>query len=344
MNLRQIEVFHAVYSAGSISAASRLLNVSQPSVSKVVKHTESRLGFPLFRLVKGRLVATKEADLLFHDVQDLHARICLFQQTARNLKSFAEGKIRIGVLPSLALSVTPEAVSRFTAIAPRVDFEITTVNHDDFRKTLTSRECDLVVGHHLLQGPEVHSVSLGSGQVGVLFQRRLVEDQAEDFALEALDGMHLIKLTTSVAITALVERAMNRSGADERRVIAVNSVCSAAALARQGLGIAIVDEFTARGMVDSDLCFRPLRPAVPFELKALHLADQPMTRLARSFLDVMRQIIAQPRTTDDDEPCSSAQLAGNHPDGDTADGALSVVRKFAGANRVYESEDCCASR
>ena len=37
MRLRQIEVFHAVYANGSISAAARALNVSQPAVSKVLR-------------------------------------------------------------------------------------------------------------------------------------------------------------------------------------------------------------------------------------------------------------------------------------------------------------------
>ena len=40
MRLRHIEVFHAVYSCGSITRAAEVLNVSQPSVSKVLAHAE----------------------------------------------------------------------------------------------------------------------------------------------------------------------------------------------------------------------------------------------------------------------------------------------------------------
>ena len=47
MNLRHIEIFHAVYVNGSVSAAARALNVSQPSVSKMLRHAESLLGFQL---------------------------------------------------------------------------------------------------------------------------------------------------------------------------------------------------------------------------------------------------------------------------------------------------------
>src|SRR3546814_2606693 len=58
MNLRHIEIFHAVYTNGSVSAAARALNISQPSVSKTLRHAESILGFPLFERSAGRLVAT----------------------------------------------------------------------------------------------------------------------------------------------------------------------------------------------------------------------------------------------------------------------------------------------
>ena len=71
MRFRQIEVFHAVYTTGSISAAARALHVSQPSVSKVLHHTQHQLGLTLFTLVRGRLVATDEAHALFVEVSEI---------------------------------------------------------------------------------------------------------------------------------------------------------------------------------------------------------------------------------------------------------------------------------
>jgi len=53
MNLRHIEIFHAVYVNGSVSAAARALNVSQPSVSKMLRYAESLLGFQLFQRTNG---------------------------------------------------------------------------------------------------------------------------------------------------------------------------------------------------------------------------------------------------------------------------------------------------
>lgn len=65
LNLRQIEIFRAVMTTGSISGASQLLFVSQPAVSRLLSHTEQRVGFALFERIKGRLYATPEAKNFF---------------------------------------------------------------------------------------------------------------------------------------------------------------------------------------------------------------------------------------------------------------------------------------
>ena len=56
MRLRHIEVFNAVMLTGSVSAAARLINVTQPAVSRILAHAELQLGFALFHRLKGRLV------------------------------------------------------------------------------------------------------------------------------------------------------------------------------------------------------------------------------------------------------------------------------------------------
>lgn len=296
MNLRQIEVFHAVYSVGSISGASRLLNVSQPSISKVVKHAETRLGFPLFRLVKGRLVPTDEAHILFREVDELHDRIDTFQRTARNLRSHSEGHIRMGVLPSLAVSVTPAAIVRFRRTAPRVTYEVSGIHHDSFRQSLISRDCDFVIGHHLLHDPEIASISIGQGRLGALFHRDMLPQIGDAMPLAALKEHEVISFAPGVAIADLIGPDVYPFSAEIRRSIVVRSVYIAAALAQQGYGIAVVDEFTARGFVSETLCFRPLEPEVTFELKVLHLAGQPLSRLAQRLIEAHRAVLAEPLT------------------------------------------------
>lgn len=103
MRLRHIEVFHAVYSNGSISAAARMLNVSQPAVSKVLRHAEQQLGFTLFDRSKGKLIPTNEGITLFTEVSRVYLQIGSLRRIARNIKSTDQGKSGLPRLPGLHL-------------------------------------------------------------------------------------------------------------------------------------------------------------------------------------------------------------------------------------------------
>jgi len=75
MRLRHIEIFHAVYSSGSVTKAAEILHVSQPSVSKVLAHAEQQLGYRMFDRVRGYLVPTTEAHHLHDQVIAVHDKL-----------------------------------------------------------------------------------------------------------------------------------------------------------------------------------------------------------------------------------------------------------------------------
>lgn len=55
MNLRQIEAFRAAMEFGSATAASEVLHITQPAVSRLVADLEIAVGFQLFeRRARGR--------------------------------------------------------------------------------------------------------------------------------------------------------------------------------------------------------------------------------------------------------------------------------------------------
>ena len=113
MRLRHIEVFHAVYNCGSITGAAKLLNVSQPSVSKVLAHAEQQLGFPLFNRHKGKIVPTREAERLINHVNHAYRNINELRRVSKNLGSAESGVIRIAVTPALGIDIVPAAVASY---------------------------------------------------------------------------------------------------------------------------------------------------------------------------------------------------------------------------------------
>ncbi len=290
MRLRQIEVFHAVYSNGSISAAARALNVSQPAVSKMLRHTESQLGIMLFELVRGRLAPTDEAHALFREVDEVFARVLSLQVTARNLRRSGAGHLRIGIAPSLGLEVAPAAIAGFRARHPDVSFDVQTLHHDDMAQALYERECDIAFGYDPPPHPRLATRWLAPAAVMVLAP--LGHFGADPVPMATLAGADLISVSGRGPIGTLVTQALADAGIDARHSIAVGTYYVAAALVRFGSGLALVDEFTARAMAHPAVMASPLLPALDFGVHAAWLDDRPLSKLGMRFVEAMTAAIA----------------------------------------------------
>lgn len=291
MNLRHIEIFHAVYVNGSVSAAARALNVSQPSVSKTLRHAESLLGFELFQRSNGRLLPTEDAHALFADVADIQERVRALREAGRNLRSGAGTTLRISALPSLGLGVLPDAVSRFLARRPEVRFDLQTVHHDDLLRKLYERESDIAIASEPPRGVALTHSWLGEGELVVLYRERDMPDAPPRLELSQLVGRPLISLKGSGPIGKLLADEIDRLDLVLDEVVVARTFYIAAALVRAGVGLAIVDNFTAAASMVPGLAMRPLRPSITFDIHAIHLLDRPPSMLAAEFLALLSEEI-----------------------------------------------------
>jgi len=291
MNLRHIEIFHAVYVTGSVSAAARALNVSQPSISKTLRHAEALLGFDLFHRVAGRLVPTEDAHAMFDGVADIQERVRTLRETGRNLRGGAGRTLRISALPSLGLGALPTAVSRFLKIRPEVHFDLQTIHHDDLLRRLYERETDVAIAFEVPRGAPLGQHWLGEGELVMFYREQDLPDAPPRLELSQLAGVPFITLAASGPIGQMFTREVDRLGIDLREVASARTFYVAAALVRAGVGMAVVDSFTAEAWMAPGLAMRPLRPSLAFDVHAIHLADRPPSALAGEFLGVLADVI-----------------------------------------------------
>lgn len=294
MNLRHIEVFHAVYANGSVSAAARVLNVSQPSVSKTLRHAETLIGFPLFQRTAGRLIPTEDAHILFEDVSDIQDKVHALREASRNMRRGAQGTLRISALPSLALDALPAAVAQFLTTHGNVRFDLQTVHHDDLLRKLFERETDVAIAYEAPPNAPVAHTVLGRGELVVLYREADILDAPPRLPLVALARHRFVSPVASGPLGRIFARELDRAGVVLDDVVSARTFYIATSLVRHGVGLTVVDSFTAQASMVSGLAWRPLEPAIELEVTAMYLANRPPGALAASFLKTFGATIARP--------------------------------------------------
>ncbi|QAY76193.1 LysR family transcriptional regulator [Sphingosinicella sp. BN140058] len=295
MNLRHIEIFHAVYVNGSVTAAARALNVSQPSVSKMLRHAETLLGFQLFQRTNGGgLIPTHDAHTLFSEVSEIQDRVHALREAARNLRRGADGMLRVSALPSLALDALPTAVSLFLKSHENVRFDLQTVHHDDLLRKLYERETDVAIAYQVPPAAPIAHRWVGEGELVVLYREEDMPDAPPSVELERLCGRKFISVAASGPIGQLFTQELQRLEIELDEMVSARTFYIASALVRQGVGMTVVDSFTAQACLAPGLSMRPLKPRIAFDIYAMFLINRPPGALANDFLKTLTRVLDTP--------------------------------------------------
>jgi DNA-binding transcriptional LysR family regulator len=281
MRLRHVEVFHAIKRSGSVSRAAELLCISQPAVSQALKHAELQLGFKLFRLDRGRLQPTPEADMLASAVEKVFQDLDALQQVAVNLRRGATGRMRIGCLPALGLNVLPHAIASFRKQFPGTAIEIGTRHSAELYRSLLMHEFDLGVGFETEDResapPGLEAVTLG--QCDLVYIDRTdgrAAERARPMRLKDIELDRFLAVSTEPSSTALAS-AFEQQGMTFAPIVQIQTSYVAKALVAVGAGCAIVDEFTARSEGGTYIVVRKLVPPLHLRVKVYRSAFHPVS-------------------------------------------------------------------
>ncbi|MDB5890987.1 MAG: LysR family transcriptional regulator [Polaromonas sp.] len=315
MRLRHIEVFNAVMLTGSVSGAARLINVTQPAVSRILQHAELQLGFALFERTKGRLAPTSEALTLYPHIERLFAQLDEVQRLAVNLKSGDSAKeLRILTVLALSYEVLPHAIKLFRVKHAHVPITVRALHSPQIVSALALQEAE--VG--FLFSPVTHSAlaqeHLADGCMVCVVPKGMMPSRVAKrgrASLADLTRLPVIGLDVHDPVGRSLNQACREANVNLDFAITVQTYHSALALAHHGLGIAVVDSCTA---VSADLArvdVLTLAPLIPIPIKALLPAGLPGSVTVRAFIKCFQQALAyngkSPAKVEDDNATTGSK-------------------------------------
>jgi len=294
MRLRHIELFEAIRATGSLSRAAQTLHISQPAASKMLAHAEAQMGFKLFERVKGRLRATREAEILAPDIARLSRDLDSVRRLAANLRHHPQGHLRIGCAPSLGLGLVPRAIALSRKRQPGVTFSVNTHHTGELIAGLLERELDIAVTYEPPAHPGIAAIELDRAELVYVSQ----EAGDGPMALARVGTANLIAMDPHDPLGRLLQAALAQQGVAWGTALQVQTHYMACAMVEAGCGDAIVDAYSAHGVARQTLTIRRLEPAVTFGLGALVHADDPLSNLHHEFVACLRDACIAVRGND----------------------------------------------
>lgn len=145
MELKQLNYFVTVMQEGTISAAARRLNLTQPPLSAQMKLLEQEVGCPLFERGSRKIQLTEAGRMLYNRAVTMLEYADITRQELADYIKGASGTLRLGVVSSVGSTHLVEIVKGFHEEHPQIVFELTEANTYQLLEQLKANLLELAI-------------------------------------------------------------------------------------------------------------------------------------------------------------------------------------------------------
>ena len=289
MNQRQIEAFRLVMLRGSMTAAAEELGTSQPSISRLIAELEASTGLALFTRNGGRIQATDAGSAFYREVDRSFVGIEKLAHSAREIRQFGSGRLRLVAAPVVALSFVPLVIERFLAAYPRIAVSLEMRSEGTIQRWASSGYCDVGFGTIT---PDAFGVTSAE-----LYRLPGVCALPANHSLAARERIHARDLKDQSLILpsyaddtrSALDRALRQAGVNQVPTIETPYGATICAMVVRGLGVGVVNPLATLDANPARIVFRPFSPEVMFRGFTVCPQLQHPNPLVSAFLELTRE-------------------------------------------------------
>ena len=143
MNINQLKYFIELTRSRSFSKSAERMNVSQPALSIQIQKLEEEFAYRLIDRTKKPLVLTPEGELFYEKALKIVQMVEDLGNLGLEIDEQVEGKIRVGIIPTLSPYLVPMFIDELNRKYPRLFLDITELHTEEIIARLIYNELDV---------------------------------------------------------------------------------------------------------------------------------------------------------------------------------------------------------
>lgn len=219
MNIQQFQYVLAVAEHKHFEQAAEKCSITQSTLSTMIGKLEDELAVKLFDRKTKPVSLTKEGEELITQMQVVMKEIGALENLAQEIKGEILGRIKIGVIPTVAPYLLPLFLTKFAAAFPKVHVVVQEMRTHDIQRALKERSIDVGIAAVPLQDKELIETNLYT-EPFVLFDCHTQRKPGAKVAMDSIDFSHFLLLEEGHCLRTQVEQICELS--DKKQSDAMN--------------------------------------------------------------------------------------------------------------------------
>jgi DNA-binding transcriptional LysR family regulator len=294
VDLRQLRSFVTIVRCGNFTRAAQQLGVSQPALSLSLRQLESALGLRLLDRTTRSIGLTADGLRLLPTAERL---LIDFEAAIRDVKEAAAERrsmLTVACLPSLAVRVLPEAITKFQKQFPDVAIQIRDGTAAAVMRAVRQAEADIGMSSYWQAQPDLEFRPIAEDRFVLVCPSGHRLAQRSQVPWSVLKNESFLMLTPDTSMRRLLDDTFGDFSSIVQPAFEVGSWATLCGLLEAGLGITALPDL-AVPMTDSKTLVQvPLvEPVVTRDIGIVARHGSEMTSSAQGFLDVLDGVLGE---------------------------------------------------
>jgi aminoethylphosphonate catabolism LysR family transcriptional regulator len=286
MRLTQLRSFHAVARAGGFTGGSKLLHISQPTVTTQVRFLEQTYGIELFYRRGRKVTLTPLGEQLYAMAQQIFA---LESETVHLLEDSGQlksGHLRVGAVGPFHVT---EMLAEFNRRYPAMQVSVRVGNSEAVLETLVRYRTDVAVLAQFTDDPRFHFVPYGRHPVVIFVHRSHRFAGRRWIRIRELQGEGMILREPGSTTRKALEEGLAAANVTPRVLMEIGSREAIREAVIKGVGIGAVSEIEY--IPDPEICkLRVLDADMYTHAHVVCLEERRSARLVKAFLAIVADL------------------------------------------------------
>lgn len=202
--------FLTVAETGSLSAAARVLGVSQPTLGRQVKELEAQLGAELFQRAPRGLILTPTGASIVAPAKAMRDAAMQMETSVAGQKQSINGTVRITASVVISSYHLPKIIAQIRAAEPQIAIELVP---SDASHNLLYREADIAIRMYRPKQLDLITQNIGDIRLGVFAAKSYIAQRGLPLSVADLPHHDFVGYDKNPAILD----GMNNAGLDLSR-------------------------------------------------------------------------------------------------------------------------------
>jgi LysR family hydrogen peroxide-inducible transcriptional activator len=240
ITLRQLRYFDALARHGHFGRAAEACAISQPALSMQIKEMEQALGGVLLERSARQVSLTHFGEELTRRVRDILRSVDELGDFARASRDQLAGRLRIGMIPTIAPYLLPKVIENLARMHPELDIHVRETLTPKLIRELAEGRLDTAIVALPVSEPSLTEVALFTENF--LLVRPGVDEGTPVPNSETLREMRLLLLEEGHCFRDQALSFCNMQSSPPREVLDASSLSTLVQMVGAGIGVTLIPE------------------------------------------------------------------------------------------------------